>query len=158
MKNQLTPELIEDIREWLQRKDGDTQTLSFFFEQATGLKLKVHCSICVSDAKEYLKRITLKQTKMTNYKWIGGNASIIFRGDGGKLVKIDKTNITDEWAEKISAIPKYAHNVQYVGELVKPKVELMDLKEVSQVGTSISTEVLSEEPTAKKRGRKPKLK
>lgn len=154
----VTPELSEEIKIWLERKDGDIETLSFFYKQAFGRELKINCPGCIGDAKDFLKRlVNKKQPEMQNYKWVGGNAKVRFRGNDGQVVSIDKTNCTDYWAEKISAIEKYAHNVEALGSAVKPLAATRKLTEVKSEATiSTSAEVLKEKTKAKPKKAKAK--
>lgn len=154
----VTPELRQEIKSWLERKDGDIETLSFFYKQAFGRELKINCPGCISDAKDFLKRlVNKKQPEMQNYKWIGGNAKVRFRGNDGNVVSIDKTNCTDFWAEKISAIEKYAHNVEALGSVVKPLSATRKLTEVKSEATiSTSEEAPKEETKVKSKKKKAK--
>ena len=164
MAKEVSPELLERLKTYLnERERSETTLLSFFYKEVFGRELKISCGGCIEDGVRHLKTISEKKQRQImngNYKWIGGDrtAKIKFQG---KAVEIGKKNFTDEYGETLSNIPKYAHLVEFaggqsMGEL-KGSLEGIVKKE-SEVTISTLTEPLIEETTVKKRGRKPNLK
>lgn len=164
MAKEVSPELLEELKTYLnERERSETTLLSFFYKELFGRELKISCGGCIEDGVRHLKTISEKKQRQImngNYKWIGGDRTAKIRFQG-KLIEIGKKNFTDEYGETLSNIPKYAHLVEFaggqsMGEL-KGSLEGI-IKKESEVTISTLIEQPSEEVVVKKRGRKPKLK
>lgn len=163
MAKEVSPELLERLKTYLNgRERSETTLLSFFYKEVFGRELKISCGGCIEDGVGYLKKIVERKQKVKMngiYKWVGGDrtAKVKFQG---KAVEIGKKNFTDEYGETLSNIPKYAHLVEFEGGQSAGELKgsldgiVMDL----EVTISTSTEPLKEEETVKKKSKKQKLK
>ena len=146
------------------RTGGNIAALSDLVLELFGYKLNTKCSICVGDAKMLLLNYQSKKQKNMgkNFIWKGGLDKSVVINVGGVVKLVNAKNCTENDAMVIASIPKYSHLVEVTAPIADDFLEEVNMGEESPNGlegtTSTSTEVLSVEPVAKKRGRKPALK
>ena len=146
------------------RTGGNIAALSDLVLELFGYKLNTKCSICVGDAKMLLLNYQSKKQKDMgkNFIWKGGLDKSVVINVGGVVKLVNAKNCTESDAMVIASIPKYSHLVEVTAPLADELLEEVNLGEEIpnelEATTSTSTEVLSVEPIAKKRGRKPALK
>ena len=146
------------------RTGGNIAALSDLVLELFGYKLNTKCSICVNDAKMLLLNYQSKKQKDMgkNFIWKGGLDKKVVINVGGVVKLVNAKNCTEADAMVIASIPKYSHLVEVVAPIAEDFLEEVNMGEESPNGleatTSTSIEATKEDPTAKKRGRKPALK
>lgn len=160
MAKEVSPELLEELKTYLETRERSAiSLLSFYYKQVFSKELNIKCGGCIEDAVEFLKRILNKRKKiivMGNFKWLGGKRTALVRQQG-KVVHISESNFSDSYGELLYQIPKYAHLVEFVGGTPVGKSEPTIKGELKGI-ISIPKEQKKEEKQVKKKAAKQKLK
>ena len=162
----VSPQLLNEIRTFLQGSRADKTALAALYQNAFAVGLNTGCGVCINEGiKDLQKLLTHKEQNGTmgaiNYKWTSDKryekATVVIKpSGGGKAVIVHKGNLTDALAETIYRMPKYSHLVEAVQQPEEKQPEPVgnvepasNGSEASKADTLTSTEQKPEENPAK---------
>jgi len=160
---EVTPELLSQLEQYLkERSRGELTLLLSFYKEVFGRELRTDCGGCIEEGVRHLKEFINpnKKNMATNWKWVGTDNATVNINSGTVRGTFGKHNLSDDAAEIISTIHKYAHNVEYmgpvatVGPVVNPAIKKKEEQFIQVSSDTTSTSEIVKTDTPKVKGKK----